>query len=237
MQDFDETNPFLESSLVETTLEDHTLPGISEGEIIVIRSTRRKKNVSAYRQGGRIVVSIPARMSKADERAMVPEMVAKIRAQEAAATMSEETISNRDGRAITGLSMGGHGALYLSFKHQDVFGVAGSMSGGVDFRPFTENWDIKKRLGPITENPENWDKNTVTNMLDLVKDNNLKLIIDCGFDDFFMEVNRQLHQKMLTLKINHDYIERPGEHNLAYWENSLKFQLLFFDNFFKEKKK
>jgi hypothetical protein len=95
VQDFDETNPFLEPSLVETTLEDHTLPGISEGEIIVIRSTRRKKNVSAYRQGGRIVVSIPARMSKTDERAMVPEMVAKIRAQEAAATMSEEGLSIR----------------------------------------------------------------------------------------------------------------------------------------------
>jgi predicted metal-dependent hydrolase len=88
---FEETNP----SLVETTLEDQTLPGISEGEIVVIRSTRRKKNISAYRQGGRIVVSIPARMSKADERAMVPEMVAKIRAQEAAATMSEESLSKR----------------------------------------------------------------------------------------------------------------------------------------------
>ena len=104
MQDFDETNPFLESSLVETTLEDHTLPGISEGEIIVIRSTRRKKNVSAYRQGGRIVVSIPARMSKADERAMVPEMVAKIRAQEAAATMSEESLANRIGELLSELA-------------------------------------------------------------------------------------------------------------------------------------
>jgi predicted metal-dependent hydrolase len=74
---------------------ENTLPGISEGEIIVIRSTRRKKNISAYRQGGRIVVSIPARMSKADERAMVPEMVAKIRAQEAAITMSEEGLAQR----------------------------------------------------------------------------------------------------------------------------------------------
>jgi predicted metal-dependent hydrolase len=92
------------SSLAETTLEDHTLPGISEGEIIVIRSTRRKKNVSAYRQGGRIVVSIPARMSKADERAMVPEMVAKIRAQEAAATMSEESLSNRVGELLSQLA-------------------------------------------------------------------------------------------------------------------------------------
>lgn len=147
-----------------------------------------------------------------------------------------KTIASREGRAISGLSMGGHGALYLSFKHQDVFGAAGSMSGGVDIRPFPENWDIKKRLGPITEFPENWEKNTITNMLDLVKDNKLKLIIDCGVDDFFMDVNRELHKKMLALKINHDYIERPGQHNIEYWENSLKFQLLFFDNFFKENK-
>ena len=84
-----------ESAFVEQTLDGETLPGISEGEIIVIRSTRRKKNISAYRQGGRIVVSIPARMSKADELAMIPEMVAKIRAQEAAATMSEEGLATR----------------------------------------------------------------------------------------------------------------------------------------------
>jgi len=147
-----------------------------------------------------------------------------------------KTIASREGRAISGLSMGGHGALYLSFKHQDMFGAAGSMSGGVDIRPFPENWDIKKRLGTLTEFPENWEKNTVTNMLELVKDNKLKMIIDCGVDDFFMDVNRELHNKMLTLKINHDYIERPGKHNIEYWENSLKFQLLFFDNFFKENK-
>lgn len=146
-----------------------------------------------------------------------------------------KTIASREGRAISGLSMGGHGALYLSFKHQDLFGAAGSMSGGVDFRPFPEKWDIKKRLGSITEYPENWDKNTVVNMLEWVKDNKLKLIIDCGVDDFFIDVNRDLHAKMLALKVNHDYIERPGQHNIQYWENSLKFQLLFFDNFFKEK--
>lgn len=145
-----------------------------------------------------------------------------------------KTIADRTGRAISGLSMGGHGALYLSFRHQDVFGAAGSMSGGVDIRPFPDKWDIKKRLGSITEFPENWNQNTVTNMLDLVKDNKLKLIIDCGVDDFFMTVNRELHAKMLALKINHDYIERPGEHNLKYWENSLKYQLLFFYDFFNE---
>jgi predicted metal-dependent hydrolase len=93
-----------ESAFVEQTLDGDTLPGISEGEIIVIRSTRRKKNISAYRQGGRIVVSIPARMSKADERAMIPEMVAKIRAQEAAATMSEEGLATRVDQLLTELA-------------------------------------------------------------------------------------------------------------------------------------
>mgnify|MGYP002143014362 FL=1 len=101
-----ENFPGQESShaFIEPTLDGETLPGISEGEIIVIRSTRRKKNISAYRQGGRIVVSIPARMSKADERAMVPEMVAKIRAQEAAATMSEERLATRVDELLTELA-------------------------------------------------------------------------------------------------------------------------------------
>lgn len=145
---------------------------------------------------------------------------------------SYKTDTSPNGRAITGLSMGGHGALYLSFKHQDVFGAAGSMSGGVDIRPFSEKWDLKKRLGSITKFPENWEKNTVTNMLDLIHNNKLKLIIDCGVDDFFIEVNRNLHQKMVALKIDHDYIERPGAHNDQYWSNSLQFQFLFFSKFF-----
>lgn len=65
------------------------LPGIDEGEILVIRSKKRKRNISAYRQGGKIVISIPARLSKAEERAVVPEMIAKIRAKEVAAPESE----------------------------------------------------------------------------------------------------------------------------------------------------
>jgi predicted metal-dependent hydrolase len=92
---FDSFLDDLESESVADLDHDATLPGINEGEIVVIRSTRRKKNISAYRAGGRIVVSIPARMSRADERAMVPEMVAKIRAQEAAITMSESALADR----------------------------------------------------------------------------------------------------------------------------------------------
>lgn len=72
-----------------------TLPGITEGEIIVIRSARRKKSASAYRQGGRIVISLPARMSKAEEAQVVPELIAIIRGREEAKTPSESALASR----------------------------------------------------------------------------------------------------------------------------------------------
>ena len=68
---------------------EQMLPGVDEGEIVVIRSKKRKRNISAYRQGGKIVISIPARLSEAEERAVVPEMIAKIRSKEVAAPESE----------------------------------------------------------------------------------------------------------------------------------------------------
>ena len=142
------------------------------------------------------------------------------------------TIKDKSGRAITGLSMGGHGGLYLSLRHQDLFGAGGSMSGGVDIRPFPNNWDIAKRLGTLKDKPENWEKNTIVNMLDLLKDSSLKLIIDCGVNDFFYDVNSNLHKKLLEIKYPHDYIERPGVHNWPYWSNSVKYQFLFFNEFF-----
>lgn len=143
------------------------------------------------------------------------------------------TIPENKGRAITGLSMGGHGALYLAFKHQDVWGAAGSMSGGVDIRPFPNGWDISQRLGTYAENKQNWEDNTVMNMVHLLN-GNLEIIIDCGYDDFFFEVTRRLHEKLVLRNIPHDYIERPGGHNYEYWANSLKYQLVFFEDFFKE---
>lgn len=144
-----------------------------------------------------------------------------------------KTIKNRKGRAITGLSMGGQGALYLAFRHQDVFGASGSMSGGVDIRPFPDNWDMAKRLGNYSEQPERWEKHSVINMLYLLRPNALQLIIDCGTEDFFYRVNENLHQQLLMRNIPHDFIARPGAHNWPYWSNAINYQLLFMNNYFK----
>lgn len=54
--------------------------------IEVRRSTRRKKTIEAYRNGEKVIVSIPARMSQREAAEVVDEMVKKILHEESALT-------------------------------------------------------------------------------------------------------------------------------------------------------
>lgn len=140
---------------------------------------------------------------------------------------------NRHGRAITGLSMGGHGALFLGMRHPEVFGCMTAMSGGVDIRPFPTSWQMPTLLGSKDEHPERWENHSVMNQLDRLVDKQSAILIDCGTDDFFYGVNRKLHTELLARKISHDYISRPGGHTWEYWCNALEYHLLFARNFFR----
>lgn len=142
------------------------------------------------------------------------------------------TVRSPKGRAITGLSMGGHGAMFIALRHKEVFGAAGSMSGGVDIRPFPKNWNLSKRLGTIEEHPEQWEAMTAINNISQLKNGELALTIDCGLRDFFLGVNRDFHVALLKQGIDHDYTERPGAHDWTYWKNSIRFQMLYFNQFF-----
>ena len=142
------------------------------------------------------------------------------------------TISDRKARAITGLSMGGHGGLFLGFRHAETFGACGSMSGGVDLRPFKKNWQLAEKVGDTITHAENWKTFSVINLVESYPKDSLAIIIDCGIEDFFYPANRELHEKMLRLKIPHDFIIRPGKHNWDYWRNAVGYQLMFFRNYF-----
>ncbi|SFA40443.1 S-formylglutathione hydrolase FrmB [Pedobacter suwonensis] len=146
-----------------------------------------------------------------------------------------KTIATKKGRAITGLSMGGHGALYLAIKHQDVYGAVGSMSGGVDIKPFPNGWEISKRLGKQDEFPERWKQNSVIDMIYQIKPGALAIAFECGVDDFFYKMNVRLHDELLYNNIQHDFTTRPGVHNWDYWANAIKFQSVFLSNYFNQK--
>jgi S-formylglutathione hydrolase FrmB len=153
------------------------------------------------------------------------------------------TIRDRKGRVITGLSMGGHGSLYLAGRHPDLYCAAGSMSGALDLN--VTNWRIQPEfakqiepqferiLGPAGATPDLYAANSVVNMCDKLKFSGLKIIIDCGVDDFLIEPNREVHRRLVYNKTEHDYTERPGAHTWDYWQNSLPYHLLFFANVLK----
>lgn len=144
------------------------------------------------------------------------------------------TLADKRYRAITGLSMGGHGALFLAFKHPGVFGAAGSMSGGVDIRQFPDKFGIEQVLGKYREYPQRWEQNSVVNLLYLLKPDSLAITFDCGYDDMMYASNQKLHEELLDRKIPHDYTVRPGGHNWDYWRNSIPYQVLFFSHYFKQ---
>lgn len=144
------------------------------------------------------------------------------------------TKKSRKSRAITGLSMGGHGGLYLGFRRADLFGACGSMSGGVDLYSTRSKYDLIKRIGDTITQAANWKNYSVINIIENYPKDSLAIIIDCGTEDFFYSINHNLHEKMLLLKIPHDYIERPGKHDWAYWRNAVKYQLLYFKEFFEK---
>lgn len=144
-----------------------------------------------------------------------------------------KVINDKRARAISGLSMGGHGALWLAIRHQDTFGACGSTSGGVDIRPFPKNWNMSKALGEYADNPQRWDEHTVINQITHIRPG-LALIIDCGTEDFFYEVNESLHKALLEKGIKHTYITRPGAHRQPYWRNSILYHFLFYSEHFRQ---
>jgi len=142
------------------------------------------------------------------------------------------TIRDRRARAITGLSMGGHGALFLAFRHANFFGACGSMSGVVDLYSSRNKYELIKRIGDTIANAETWRNFSAINFIQNYPKDSLAIIIDCGTADVFYPVNQKLHEKMQQLKIPHDYIERPGQHDWNYWGNAIEYQLVFFRKYF-----
>lgn len=68
---------------------------VSTPEIEVRRSARRRRTVSAYREGDRIVVLIPAAMSKRDEKQWVADMVARLERKERRTRPSDDQLLAR----------------------------------------------------------------------------------------------------------------------------------------------
>jgi putative tributyrin esterase len=133
-----------------------------------------------------------------------------------------------NGRAIIGMSMGGHGATTLLAKFPDMFCGAGSISGIMDLCEFPREWEISSVLGDFKNNQDQWKSSSFFTLCEHLRGRDKGLILDCGLSDFALPGNRKTHQKLISLSIPHDYYERPGNHSPVYVREAAEYHFLYF---------
>ncbi|HUS10058.1 MAG TPA: alpha/beta hydrolase family protein [Pyrinomonadaceae bacterium] len=138
--------------------------------------------------------------------------------------------SEREGRAVAGLSMGGYGAIKFGLKHPEKFAFAASLSGAFSAASWTEQ-EIKEpgvirdsvlqTFGPATS--ETRVANDVLKLVREAKPESLPYFyLDCGTEDFLFSDNRQFVTLLVEKKIQHEYRQLPGTHSWQYWDSQVQ---------------
>lgn len=140
-----------------------------------------------------------------------------------------EAISGKSDLFISGLSMGGFGALRLGIKYSDKFKAVSAHSSitGIGQMPLfvEESLQAYEQL--------NKQEESVLEMALSRKEHLPKLRFDCGTEDLLINHNRFLHDQLNKAQIAHEYEEFPGGHEWSYWQEHIKDSLLFFNKFIK----
>jgi S-formylglutathione hydrolase FrmB len=139
--------------------------------------------------------------------------------------------SGRAGRAISGISMGGYGALRFAFAHPELFSAVSAQSAAL----ITESPQaldsasqtgapLASVLGAVFGKPINvahWNANSP---LVLAKRNapalrKTAIYFNCGQDDNygFEKGAAALHEELQKESVKHEYHAYPGDHSLTYF--------------------
>jgi S-formylglutathione hydrolase FrmB len=137
----------------------------------------------------------------------------------------------RENRAVSGISMGGYGALRAAFAHPDMFSAVSAQSAAL----FTESpgeIDAATRsgapLGKVLANvfgspiePQHWKEN---DPFAVARKNqaglrSLAIYFNCGQEDNygFQKGAAALHAQLEKEGIKHEYHPYPGDHSLSYF--------------------
>ena len=134
---------------------------------------------------------------------------------------------------ITGLSMGGHGAITLFLKHPDFFNSGGSTSGILNITQFPKKWGIENMIGEMNDNLSVWQNNSAVHILAKIEKFNHDIIVDCGTQDFALKVNEEFYETCKTKGVRIKFIAQPGNHSRQYWKKSIDEHFRFFNELIK----
>jgi putative tributyrin esterase len=130
---------------------------------------------------------------------------------------------------ITGLSMGGHGAINIFLDDTTRFRSAGSMSGVLNLHDtrLKEN-QMTEVLGPYSTDNPLFDLNSAIKRVGAFKGLRRTLIVSCGTQDGLAKSSRDFSAKCDELGIPNILIMSPGVHSWQYWIYALDLHLFLF---------
>ncbi len=130
---------------------------------------------------------------------------------------------------ITGLSMGGHGAINIFLDDTTRFHSAGSMSGVLNLHDTRlKESQINEVLGPYSQENHLYDTHSATMRLSSFKGMKRSMIISCGALDAIAKSSRDFSLKCDELGIPNILIMSPGVHSWPYWIYALDLHLFLF---------
>jgi S-formylglutathione hydrolase FrmB len=145
-------------------------------------------------------------------------------------------VPGREGRAITGISMGGYGALRFAFAYPEMFSAVSAQSAALmltsadDLNAASEaRLPVMNALGPVFGNPLDVAHWRANDPLVLAKKNravlkSMGIYFNCGqSDDYGFEVGAAALDKQLSKEgIAHEYRPYPGRHSANYFLSHLE---------------
>lgn len=128
---------------------------------------------------------------------------------------------------ISGLSMGGFGALKIGVKFPDVFKAISAHSSITDL----EQMPLFTKMALSEYQQADPAEQSVLATILKNKENLAPIRFDCGNADILTDHNRILHEQLTKYHISHHYEEFEGGHEWPYWEKHVAKSLLFFADF------
>ena len=147
--------------------------------------------------------------------------------------------SEKQYRAVSGLSMGGGGSFMYALHRPDMFSSAAPLSaltGPLSVEQMREQLESLGADLPSDEAVQAYfERHSAVELVRNLPEEELRSVrwyIDCGDDDYLYEGNALIHIAMRQREIPHEYRVRDGSHRWTYWRDSLPDVLWFVSQAF-----
>ncbi|MCF0175329.1 MAG: esterase family protein [Bacteroidales bacterium] len=145
---------------------------------------------------------------------------------------------SKDQRAVMGLSMGGGGSTVYAQRHSELFSSCYAMSAWMTNEPSqVKLGETPSKLDIVCKSVSDHSSIRFLTEADnkvIEKLKTVKWFVDCGDDDFILNINLDFYKVMRDKGIPCELRIRDGVHNWEYWHEALSMSLPFASRNFNE---